>query len=147
PHAGLARVQGRAGAAGALHQFRPARDRRSAMKLTDVLNIEELHQVAKRRTPRAVFDYFEGACEDEEGMARNESVFRNYQLLPRYLVDVSTIDQKATLFGRTYSAPFGIAPTAAQGYLRPGADLMMARAAVTMDVPYVMSGLSTDSIE
>jgi (S)-mandelate dehydrogenase len=117
------------------------------MKLADVLNIEELHQVAKRRTPRAVFDYFEGGAEDEDGLARNESIFRKYQLLPRYLVDVSTIDQHRTLFGRRYPMPFGIAPTAAQGYLRPGADLMVAGAAAAANIPYVMSGLSTESLE
>ncbi|HEX7926528.1 MAG TPA: alpha-hydroxy acid oxidase [bacterium] len=117
------------------------------MKLADVLNIEELHQAAKRRTPRAVFDYFEGGVEDEMGMARNESIFRAYQLLPRYLVDVSSIDQHRNLFGRRYPSPFGIAPTAAQGYLRPGADLMMAGAAAAANLPYVMSGLSTESME
>ena len=117
------------------------------MKLADVLNIEELHQIAKRRTPRAVFDYFEGGVEDEDGLARNESIFRQHQLLPRYLVDVSAIDQRKALFGKTYASPFGVAPTAAQGYLRPGADLMIARAAAGANVPYVMSGLSTASME
>jgi len=117
------------------------------MKLADVLNIEELHQAAKRRTPKAVFDYFEGGVEDEDGMSRNESVFRRYQLLPRFLVDVSKIDQRTTLFGRAFASPFGIAPTAAQGYLRPGADLMLAQAAATAKIPYVMSGLATASME
>jgi (S)-mandelate dehydrogenase len=117
------------------------------MKLADVLNIEDLHRVAKRRVPRVVFDYFEGGVEDEDGLERNETVFRRHQLLPHYLVDVAQVDQSRALFGRTYASPFGIAPTAACGYLRPGADMMLAEAAVTADIPYAMSGLSTLALE
>jgi len=117
------------------------------MNLDRVVNIEDLHRAAKRRVPRAAFDYFEGGVEDEHGLARNEHVFRDVQLLPRYLVDVAKIDQTAPLFGRTYASPFGIAPTALGGLLRPGADLMLAEAAAGANLPYIMSGLSTARLE
>lgn len=96
------------------------------MKIDDIINIEDLHRAAKRRMPKVAFDYFEGGAEDEIGLARNEQAFRAHRLLPRYLVDVSHVDQTTTIFGRTYASPFGIAPTGVGGLLRPGADLMVA---------------------
>ncbi len=117
------------------------------MKISQALNIEDLHRAAKRRVPRIAFDYFEGGVEDERGLARNEAAFRRYRLVPRYLVDVSTVDQTTQLFGRTYASPFGIGPTALGGLLRPGADLMLAQAAAAANVPYVISGLSTTPLE
>ncbi len=67
--------------------------------------------------------------------------------MPRYLVDVSVRDQSTTLFGRTYSSPIGIAPTGLAGLFRHGADLMLAEAARDANVPFIMSGSSTGSIE
>ena len=75
------------------------------MKPADAINIEDLHRLAKRRTPRVAFDYFEGGAEDEHGLARNEAEFRRHRLVPRYLVDVSQVDQRTTLFGRSYASP------------------------------------------
>ncbi|MCZ6627211.1 MAG: alpha-hydroxy acid oxidase [SAR324 cluster bacterium] len=117
------------------------------MKPEEAINIEDLHQAARRRMPKVAFDYFEGGAEDERGLARNEQAFRHHRLLPRYLVDVSQIDQRATLFGRTYSSPFGISPTGIGGLLRPGADLMLAEAAAAADIPYTLSSLSTTRLE
>ena len=67
--------------------------------------------------------------------------------MPRYLVDVSKRDQSAALFGRTYASPFGIAPTGLASLFRPGADLMLAQAARDANIPFIMSGSSTASIE
>lgn len=117
------------------------------MKIDDMINIEDMHRAAKRRMPKVAFDYFEGGVEDEAGLARNEQSFRAHRLLPRYLVDVSNIDQSTTLFGQTYASPFGIAPVAAGGLLRPGADLMVAQAAAEANIPYTLSGLSTTRLE
>ncbi len=117
------------------------------MKIDDIINIEDLHRAAKRRMPKVAFDYFEGGAEDEIGLARNEQAFRAHRLLPRYLVDVSHVDQTTTIFGRTYASPFGIAPTGVGGLLRPGADLMVAQAAAEANIPYTLSGLSTTRLE
>ncbi len=117
------------------------------MKIEHVINIEDLHQAAKRRMPKVAFDYFEGGAEDEAGLARNKEAFRDHRLLPRYLVDVSHIDQSTTIFERTYASPFGIAPTGVGGLLRPGADLMVAQAAAEANIPYTLSGLSTTRLE
>ncbi|MGH7090746.1 MAG: alpha-hydroxy acid oxidase, partial [Stellaceae bacterium] len=94
------------------------------MRLKDAVNIGDLHKMAKRRLPKIAFDFIEGGLEDERGLETNISAFHRHCLLPRYLVDVSTRDQRATLFGRTYASPFGIAPTGGAGLFRRGADLM-----------------------
>ncbi|MBI3513701.1 MAG: alpha-hydroxy-acid oxidizing protein, partial [Proteobacteria bacterium] len=110
------------------------------MRVDQAVNIEDLHQMAKRRLPKVAFDFIEGGLEDEHGLDRNTAAFRKHQLLPRYLVDVSARDQSATIFGRTYKGPFGVAPTGGAGLFRRGADLMLAQAAVDADIPYIMSG-------
>jgi L-lactate dehydrogenase (cytochrome)/(S)-mandelate dehydrogenase len=117
------------------------------MRVDQAVNIEDLHQMAKRRLPKVAFDFIEGGLEDEHGLDRNTSAFRKRQLLPRYLVDVSVRDQSTTIFGHTFSSPFGIAPTGAAGLFRRGADLMLAEAARDANIPYIMSGSSNDTIE
>ncbi|TWT06047.1 alpha-hydroxy acid oxidase [Reyranella sp. CPCC 100927] len=112
-----------------------------------IVNVDDLRRAAKRRLPKIAFDFIEGGVEDEDGLNVNEQAFRQHRLVPRYLVDVSTRDQSAPLFGRTYASPFGIAPTGLASLFRPGADLMLAAAAREANVPFIMSGSSTASIE
>src|SRR5216683_4280403 len=99
------------------------------MRIEDAINIEDLHQMAKRKLPRIMFDYIEGGVEDERGLERNGAAFKKHQLLPRYLVDVSKRDQSQTIFGRTFASPFGISPTGGVGLYQRGADMMLAEAA------------------
>jgi isopentenyl diphosphate isomerase/L-lactate dehydrogenase-like FMN-dependent dehydrogenase len=117
------------------------------MKLDQAINIEDLHRLAKRKLPKIIFDFIEGGLEDERGLERNRAAFQKHQLLPRYLVDVSVRDQSATLFGHTYSSPFGISPTGGAGLYRRGGDLMLAEAAAEANIPYIMSGGSNASME
>jgi L-lactate dehydrogenase (cytochrome)/(S)-mandelate dehydrogenase len=112
-----------------------------------MVNVDDLRRAAKKRLPRIAFDFIEGGVEDEDGLDRNERAFRETRLVPRYLVDVSKRDQSATLFGRTWASPFGIAPTGLASLFRPGADLMLAQAARDANIPFIMSGSSTASIE
>jgi (S)-mandelate dehydrogenase len=118
------------------------------MRLDQAVNIEDLHQMAKRRLPKVMFDYIEGGVEDERGLARNAAAFQKHNLLPRYLVDVSKRDQSQTIFGRTYASPFGISPTGGVGlYQRRGGELLLAQAAADANIPYIMSGGSNASME
>ncbi|MBV8166397.1 MAG: alpha-hydroxy-acid oxidizing protein, partial [Alphaproteobacteria bacterium] len=117
------------------------------MGVESAINIEDLHQMAKRRLPKIAFDFIEGGLDDERGLDRNTEAFKKHQIVPRYLIDVSKRDQTQTLFGKTYNSPFGIAPTGGAGLFRRGADMMLARAAVAANIPYIMSGASNDSIE
>jgi len=112
-----------------------------------VVNIEDLRKLAKKRLPKIAYDFIEGGTDDEVGLVTNEQAFRQARIVPRYLVDVSVRDQSTTLFGRTYSSPIGIAPTGLAGLFRRGADLMLAEAARDANVPFIMSGSSTGSIE
>ena len=117
------------------------------MNFDQAINIEDLHRIAKRKLPRIIFDYIEGGVEDERGLSRNEAAFHKHQLLPRYLVDVSKRDQSATVFGRTYSSPFGISPTGSVGLYRREGEVMLAEAAAAANIPYIMSGGSNASME
>ena len=112
-----------------------------------VVNIEDLRKLAKKRLPKIAYDFIEGGTDDETGLVTNEQAFRQARIVPRYLVDVSVRDQSTTLFGRTYSSPIGIAPTGLAGLFRRGAELMLAEAARDANVPFIMSGSSTGSIE
>ncbi len=111
------------------------------------LNYDDLRQLAKRRLPKIAFDFIEGGLDDEIGLQRNQTGFEKHRLVPRYMVDVTKREQSTELFGRTYSSPVGIAPTGLAGLFRPGADLMLARAARAANVPFIMSGSATGSIE
>lgn len=112
-----------------------------------VLTIDDLRDRARRRMPAVVFDYIDGGVEDELALARNTDAFRRWSFVPRYLRDVAQRRTERTLWGRTYDLPFGIAPTGFAGLFRPGADLMLARAASAAGVPFVVSGASNASIE
>src|SRR5437763_2156036 len=117
------------------------------MNFDQAVNIEDLHRIAKRKLPRIIFDYIEGGVENERGLARNEAAFHKHRLLPRYLVDVSKRDQSTTVFGRTYSSPFGISPTGGVGLYRREGEVMLAEAAAAANIPYIMSGGSNASME
>ena len=117
------------------------------MRLNDAINIEDLHQMAKRRLPKVAFDFIEGGLEDERGIDRNTEAFKKHNLLPRYLVDVSKRDQSTTIFGQKFNSPFGISPTGSAGLFRRGADMMLAEAARENNIVYIQSGASNETLE
>lgn len=116
-------------------------------RVSKAVNIDDLRKLAKRRLPRIAFDFIEGGVDDEDGIARNEAIFRNYRLVPRYMEDVTRRDLSTPLFDQRFAFPFGISPTGAISLFRPGGDLMLAAAARDANIPFVMSGHSTASIE
>jgi L-lactate dehydrogenase (cytochrome)/(S)-mandelate dehydrogenase len=117
------------------------------MNIHSAVNLDDIRLAAKRRLPRIAFDFIDGGVDGEEGLANNAAAYRRYRLLPRYCVGIEKRDQSVTLFGRTYSSPFGISPMGIAGLFRRGADLMIAAAAAEANVPYVMSSTSNASIE
>ena len=88
-------------------------------RLDRAINIDDLAGLAKRRLPRMIFDFIEGGVDDELGLLTNANAFRDVRLVPRYLVDTSGRRQTATLFGRSYASPLGIAPTGMAGTFGP----------------------------
>jgi len=117
------------------------------MHLREAVNIEDLRLMAKRRLPRAIFDFFDGGAEDEITLRDNCAAFQRVRLLPRVLADVSKPDTKTTILGTEASLPLAIAPTGGISAGRPGAELILARAAKAWGVPFTMATPSAFSIE
>ena len=115
--------------------------------LSRALSIEDLRRLAKRRLPRAVFDFFDGGAEDEVTLRANRAAFESLRLLPKVLVDVSATDLRATVFGREMAFPLAIAPTGGISAGRPGAELMLARAAKARGVPFTLATPAAFTIE
>lgn len=116
-------------------------------RLDRACNIADLRLLARRRLPRAIFDFFDGGAEDETTLAGNRAAFERVRLLPRVLVDVEKVDTRTTLFGTESALPLIIAPTGAVGIGRPGADVALARAAKAHGIPFTLATPATASIE
>jgi len=117
------------------------------MPLEKAVNIEDLRRLAKRRLPRAIFDFFDGGAEDEVTLRENRAAFERVRLLPRVLVDVSKVRTAVDLLGKPSSMPLAIAPTGGISAGRYGAELILARAAKAAGVPFTMATPSAFSIE
>ena len=119
----------------------------TARRLARSHSIADLRRLAKRRLPRAVFDYADGAAEDEVTARRNEAAFEDYDLLPRVLRDVSSVDLSTTVLGTPVSMPVLLAPTGMTRLFHHDGETAAARAAHRAGVVYTLSSLSTVSIE
>jgi L-lactate dehydrogenase (cytochrome)/(S)-mandelate dehydrogenase len=111
------------------------------------VTIEDLRQLALRRLPGFIGRYVEQAAGDGGGVARNVGAFRNYQLIPRALVDVTPVDTTTELFGRKYASLFGISAVGTGGIYRRHFDEILAETAREANLPYILSGSGTASIE
>jgi L-lactate dehydrogenase (cytochrome) len=116
-------------------------------RLARVANVDDLRAVARRRLPRGVFDYIDGAAEDEISLARNSDAYRRIRFRPRVLRDVSEVNPATTLLGRPVSLPLVIAPTGFTRIAHSAGELALARVAARAGIPYTLSTLSTRSIE
>jgi len=117
------------------------------MHLEKAVNIEDLRQLARRRLPRAIFDFFDGGAEDEVTLRGNRAAFERVRLLPKVLVNVAQVDTKVSLFGTEAALPLAIGPTGGIAAGRPGADLMLARSAKAFGIPYTLATPAGASIE
>jgi L-lactate dehydrogenase (cytochrome) len=110
-------------------------------------SIEDLRNKAKKRIPKFAFEYLDGGCNEEVNLKRNTKEIRDVQLRPNYLDIYKGANLKTELFGHVYDAPFGIAPVGLQGLMWPNASEILAKAAIEHNIPYVLSTVSTSSIE
>ena len=117
------------------------------MSYSSAYNIDDLKQLAQQRLPRVAWDYLERGAEDDVTMRANRSGFERIRFMPRTLVDVSGRTLKHELFGKSYTAPFGIAPTGAAGLYCFDADVALAQAASDAGVPFVLSTASFVAME
>ncbi len=110
-------------------------------------DIDFLRAKAKKRIPRFAFEYLDGGCNSEVNLRRNTAEIRDVQLKPYYLRDYDKISTETELFGKTYSAPFGISPIGLQGLMWPRASEILAKAAFEHNIPYILSTVATASLE
>ena len=110
-------------------------------------SIEHLRDRARQRTPRFVLEYLEGGCFSEINLRRNTEEIREVQLKPWYLNDFAGASTTTELFGKTYAAPFGVAPIGLQGLIWPRATEILAKAAHQHNIPFILSTVATASIE
>ncbi|HUJ86182.1 MAG TPA: alpha-hydroxy acid oxidase [Burkholderiales bacterium] len=117
------------------------------MDLSRTANIDDLRELARRRLPRIVFDFFDGGAEDEVSLRANRAAFERLRFAPRVLRDVAAVDASTEILGLPSKYPLVIAPTGAIGMGWPGADLAIARSAAAYGVPYTLSTSATATIE
>lgn len=123
-------------------ELNPARRR-----LARCANVDDMRRVARRRLPRGVFDYIDGAAEDEVSSARNREAFERIEFRPRILRGVDSVEPGTTLLGRPLALPLVVAPTGFSRIANPAGELAIARAAARAGIPYTLSTLGTRSIE
>jgi len=116
-------------------------------RLDRALTIGDLRTIAQRRTPRAVFDYVDGAADAERSLARARATYAGLTFHPRVLRDVSSVDLSTKLLGRVSALPVGIAPTGFTRMMHPAGERAMAAAAAAAGVPFCLSTMGTTSIE
>jgi len=117
------------------------------MNMDKMINLDDYRRQAKRRLPRFLFDFIEGGVEDEIGLQRNSNAFDCHTITPRYLVDVATRQQEATIFGTKYSSPFGISPTGMAGMYRSEIDAELAEGAAQSGVPFILSSAANGDVQ
>lgn len=116
-------------------------------RLASALTIEDLRAVARRRTPRAVFDYTDGAAEAELSLGRARKAFRDIEFHPQILRDVSRVNTGWDVLGGPVALPFGIAPTGFTRLMQTEGEIAGARVAGRSGIPFSLSTLGTTSIE
>jgi L-lactate dehydrogenase (cytochrome) len=116
-------------------------------RLDAALTIEDLRRIAQRRTPKAAFDYADGAAEDELSIARARQAFRDIEFHPTILRDVTNVTAGWNVLGQPVVLPFGIAPTGFTRVMNTEGELAGARAAAAAGIPFSLSTLGTTAIE
>jgi L-lactate dehydrogenase (cytochrome) len=127
--------------------LRPRLDRTQAL-LERCASVADVRALARRRVPRAVFDYTDGAAgQDEASLRRARAAFTRVEFQPRVLRDVRTVDTSTTILGERASYPLVFAPTGFTRMMHSAGEPAVARVAERMGIPYGLSTLGTTSIE
>jgi L-lactate dehydrogenase (cytochrome) len=116
-------------------------------RLAGAHTISDLRAIAQRRTPRAVFDYTDGAAEEEISLRRARQAFRRAEFQPAVLRDVTAADTGTTVLGDRWRLPFALAPTGFTRMMHHEGERAVVRAAQRADVTYALSTMGTTSIE
>jgi L-lactate dehydrogenase (cytochrome) len=116
-------------------------------RLAACYDIADLRSVARRKIPRPVFDYVDGAADTEITSSDNVAAFRRWRFLPRVLTDVSAVDTSTSVLGASLPVPFLLGPTGYTRMMHPDGEIGAARAATRFGVPYTLSTMSNTGIE
>ena len=106
-------------------------------------SVEDLRRRARRRTPRAPFDYVDGAADAEISLARSKSLFARLEFRPHVLRDVSECDTSSTMLGDRVAYPFGFAPTGFTRMMHHAGERAIGRVAESAIIPYALSTMGT----
>jgi L-lactate dehydrogenase (cytochrome) len=116
-------------------------------RLAGCHDVSDLRLAARRRIPRPVFDYVDGAADEELSVAGNTAAFRQWRFLPRALANVSQADMSTVVFGETLPVPFALAPAGYTRMLHPDGEAGAARSAARHGLPYTLSTMANTGIE
>lgn len=116
-------------------------------RLRGALSLDDFEGLARKHLPRPLFGYISGASEDSVSLRANRSAFEQFKFRTRVMVDVSSREQRTSVFGQHFSSPFGIAPVGISAISAYRGDLVLARAASAAGIPAIMSGTSLISME
>jgi L-lactate dehydrogenase (cytochrome) len=116
-------------------------------RLSSALTIADLRTIAKRRTPKAAFDYTDGAAEGELSLSRARQAFEDIEFHPSILRPAERVDMSTTVLGGPSALPFGIAPTGFTRLMQTEGEIAGASAAGAAGIPFTLSTLGTTSIE
>ncbi|MEN9736080.1 MAG: hypothetical protein RL129_790 [Actinomycetota bacterium] len=116
-------------------------------RLSRALTIYDLRDIAKRRTPKAPFDYTDGGADSESSLTRARRAFEAIEFSPRVLRDVSGADLSVEMLGVTHAMPVGIAPTGFTRMMQTEGEIAGCTAARDAGIPYTLSTMGTRSIE
>ncbi len=115
--------------------------------LRRILSLDDFEDAARRHLPRPVFGYVSGGCETDASLRGNRGAFADYGFVPRILQGVAQRSQATELFGRTWDAPFGIAPMGLCALSAYRGDVVLARAAAAANIPMLVSGTALIALE
>ena len=130
-----------------LMQFKVPELNAKKRRLDAALTIHDLRAIAKKRTPKAAFDYTEGAAEAEISLTRARQAFEDIEFQPSILRDVSTVSTGWDVLGAPVAQPFGIAPTGFTRMMQTEGEIAGAHAAAKAGIPFSLSTMGTTAIE
>ena len=115
--------------------------------LAGYLSLNDFEAAARRRLPHMLYGFISGGAETNAAVRSNAESFQDYCFVPRVLTDVSKRSHRKMLFGRSYAAPFGIAPTGVASICSYRSDLVTARCAAAAEIPAILSATSLIPME
>lgn len=129
-----------------LRPRRPSLNRTRA-QLEACLNIDDLRRQARRRLPRAVFEYVDGGADEELTLRENRLAFQSWRFIPKPLRDVSEVSAETDLFGCHLGVPLLLCPTGFTRMIHPEGEIAVASAASAHHLPYALSTVGTTTVE